>query len=130
MRNRNAILPNVKIKIPIKPLSINDAYHGRHIKTQAFRQYENNVSYLLPYNQKKVKDGEYFIKYTFYIKNYEKSDTGNFEKLITDILVKRGYLKDDRFIKAMYLEKIKVKDMEDEKIVLDIVLYDKRHDVL
>mgnify|MGYP001583607603 CR=1 FL=1 len=58
------------------------------------------------------------------------SDTGNFEKLITDILVKRGYLKDDRYIKAMYLEKVAVLDIEDEKIILDIVLYDKRHDVL
>lgn len=120
----------MKLKIPIKPLSINEAHHGRHIKTREFLDYEKNVSYLLPYNQKDVKNGEYFIKYVFYIKNYTLSDTGNFEKLITDILVKRGYLKDDRYVKAIYLEKRKVKDIKDEKIVVDIVLYEDRGLVL
>ena len=88
------------------------------------------MAFLLPVNPEKVKDGEYFIKYVFYIKNYKMSDTGNFEKLITDLLVKRGYLKDDRFIKAMYLEKVKVKDIKDERIIIDIVLYDDRYSVL
>lgn len=120
----------MKICIPLTPLSINKAHHGRHIKTNEFLQYEQDVCYLLPLNAKKLKDGEYFIKYVFYIKNYLKSDTGNFEKLITDLLVKRGYLKDDRFIKAMYLEKVKVKDIKDEKIILDIVPYDDRYKIL
>lgn len=57
------------------------------------------------------------------------SDTGNFEKLITDLLVKRGYLKDDRYIKAMYLEKVAVKDIKDERIVIDIVLYNDKMSV-
>lgn len=120
----------MKLKIPIKPLSINDAHHGRHIKTREFLDYEKNVAYLLPYNQKDIKDGEYFLKYVFYIKNYKMSDTGNFEKLITDILVKRGYLKDDRYIKAMYLEKVLVDDVLKEKIEVDIVLYQDRANVL
>lgn len=113
----------MKIIIPIKPLSINEAHYGRHIKTKEFLRYEKNVSFLLPVNPEKVKEGEYFIKYVFYIKNYKNSDTGNLEKLITDLLVKRGYLKDDRYIKAMYLEKFAVKDIADEKIIIDIVLY-------
>lgn len=120
----------MKITIPIKPLSINQAHHGRHIKTKEFLRYEKNVSFLLPVNPHKVKEGEYFIKYVFYIKNYKMSDTGNFEKLITDLLVKRGYLKDDRFIKALYLEKVKVKDIKDERIVLEIVLYNDRYKIL
>lgn len=120
----------MQIKIPIKPLSINEAHHGKHKKTEAFHQYERDVSLLLPFSPKPLPDGEYFIKYVFYIKNYLKSDTGNFEKLITDILVKRGYLKDDRFIKAMYLEKISVMDILEEKIILDIVLYNDRYKVI
>lgn len=120
----------MQIKIPIKPLSINQTHRGRHFKTTKFLQYEIDVCKLLPLHSKKLKDGEYFIKYVFYIKNYKMSDTGNFEKLITDLLVKRGYLKDDRYIKAMYLEKQPVKDIQNEQIILDIVLYDKRHDVL
>lgn len=120
----------MKITIPIKPLSVNEAHYGRHVKTEKFRQYENDVFYLLPYCRTKLKDGEYFIKYVFYVKNYLKSDTGNFEKLITDLLVKRGYLKDDRYIKAMYLEKEKVMDISEEKIILDIVLFNDRHKII
>lgn len=118
------------IEIPIKPLSINEAHRGRHIKTKEFLRYEKNVAFLLPINSGPVQEGEYFVKYQFHIKNYLMSDTGNFEKLITDILVKRGYLKDDRFIKSMYLEKISVMDINEEKIVLDIVLYQDRFKVL
>ena len=117
----------MKITIPIKPLSINQAHHGRHIKTKEFLRYEKNVAFLLPINKGQVSDKEYFIKYVFYIKNYKMSDTGNFEKLITDLLVKRGYLKDDRYIKAMYLEKVKVRDSAQEKILIDIVPYNVRY---
>ena len=120
----------MKIIIPIKPLSINEAHHGRHIKTEQFLRYEKQVSFLLPINYQEIEEGEYFLKYQFYIKNYKMSDTGNFEKLITDILVKRGYLKDDRYIKALYLEKIEVKNSDDEKIVIDIILYKERMTIL
>lgn len=120
----------MQITIPIKPLSINDAHHGRHIKTREFTKYEKQVSFLLPLNKREVEEGEYFVRHVFYLKNYKMSDTGNFEKLITDLLVKRGYLKDDRYIKAMYLEKVAVKNAQEEKIVTDIVLYDKRHEII
>lgn len=120
----------MKIEIPIKPLSINKAHEGRHIKTKEFLRYEKEVSYLLPFYQGQIKDIEYFVRYIFYVKNYKLSDTANFEKLITDLLVKRGYLKDDRYIKAFYLEKQPVKDIHLEKIVLDIVPYDDRYKLL
>ena len=116
----------MKIVIPIKPLSINQAHIGRHIKTKEFLRYEKNVAFLLPINKGQVSDKEYFIKYVFYIKNYKMSDTANFEKLITDLLVKRGYLKDDRFIKALYLENQLEKDISKERIEINIVLYKER----
>lgn len=117
----------MKIIIPVRAMSLNDAHEGRHIKTKAFKKYERDVSFLLPTNPLPLKDTEYFVRYTFYIKNYGNSDTGNLEKLITDIIVKKGYIKDDRYIKAMYLEKERVKDIKDERIVLDIVPYEERH---
>ncbi len=117
----------MKIEIPIKPLSVNKAHRGKHFKTPEFLRYEKNVAWLLPMCPYDPEECEYFIKYVFYVKNYGNSDTGNFEKLITDILVKRGYLKDDRYVKAFFLLKEKVKDSSEEKIVLDIVPYDKRH---
>lgn len=121
---------HMKLEIPIKPLSVNEAHHGRHIKTKKFLLYEKNVSFILPICPIEIPEGELFIKYDFYVKNYKMSDTGNFEKLITDILVKRGYLKDDRFIKGLYLTKHAVKDTYDEKIILDIVPYDVRDTIL
>lgn len=120
----------MQITIPIKPLSINQAHQGRHIKTKEFLQYEKHVSFLLPICPREIKVEECFVKYVFYIKNYKKSDTGNFEKLITDILVKREYLKDDRFIKAMYLEKVMVEQDVQEKIIIDIVPYADRYKIL
>ena len=120
----------VRIEIPIKALSVNDAHEGRHIKTAAFHQFENDVCKLLPFYKGQVSDNEYFVKHVFYLKNYRASDTGNFEKLITDLLVKRGYLKDDKYIKAFYLEKISVMDVLEEKIITDIVLYADRYKIL
>lgn len=118
------------LEIGLKPLSINQAHMGRHIKTKEFLRYEKNVYFLLPICPYNIQEGEYFLKYVFFIKNYKASDTGNFEKLVTDLLVKRGYLKDDRFIKAMYLEKKSVKDSKEEKILIDIVPYTDRYNIL
>ena len=120
----------VRIEIPIKALSVNDAHEGRHIKTAAFHQFENDVCKLLPFYKGQVSDSERFVKYVFYIKNYRNSDVANLEKILTDLLVKRGYFKDDKFIKAMYLEKISVHDVLEEKIITDIVLYADRYKIL
>jgi Holliday junction resolvase RusA-like endonuclease len=47
------------------------------------------------------------VSYRLYLKYYSTSDVGNFEKLLTDIIVKAGMIDDDRFIKKMVLEKFK-----------------------
>lgn len=120
----------MQLTIPIRALSVNKASKGRHFKTLAYRQYEVDVCKLLPFAKRPLVQEEYFAKYVFYIKNYSASDTGNMEKLITDLLVKRNYIEDDRFIKAMYLIKEKVTDISDEKIIIDIVPYADRYKIL
>lgn len=120
----------MKITIPVSPVSVNEAHYGPHIKTEKCRRYEREVSFLLPFNPREPEPGEYFVKYIFYLKNYGGADAGNFEKLLTDILVKRGYLKDDRYIKGLYIQKERVKTKAEERIVLDIVLYKDRMSVM
>ncbi len=112
------------------PLSVNKASKGRHHKSAEYLKFEKDICLLLPFNKRQAEEGEMFIKYIFYIKNYSNSDAGNCEKLITDILTKRGYLIDDRYVKAIYLIKERVLDIKDQKIVIDICPYDKRHVLL
>ena len=120
----------MQLKIPIRPLSVNRASRGRHFKTPEYEKFEVDVSLLLPFNRTCPLEGELFIKFNFFLKNYINSDVSNGVKLIEDILVKRGYLKDDRYVKAIYVEKNPVKDIKDEKMIIDIVLYEDRMSVM
>lgn len=117
----------MKIKIPIGPLSVNQSKKRDFHKSAEYLQFERDVCLLLPFNKETPLEGELFVRYVFYIKNYSNSDQDNCVKLIQDILVKRGYFKDDRYIKSSYGTKQKVTDIKDEQIEIDIVSYDKRH---
>ena len=120
----------MQIKIPIRALSVNKSSKGKHFKSPEYKKFERDVTLLLPFNKEKPLEGELFVKYTFYFLNYTNSDTDNGVKLLQDILVARGYLKDDRYIKAEYAEKIKVDDIKDERILLEIVCYNDRYKIL
>lgn len=124
------ILSCMNINIPIGPVSVNKSLKGRKFKSAEYLQFEKDVCLLLPFNKGQAYKGELFCKYVFYIKNYGNADTGNCLKLIEDILVKREYLVDDRYVKTIYLQKERVENIKDEKIVIDIVPYDKRHVLL
>lgn len=111
----------MQIKIPIRALSVNDASRGRHFKSPEYKKFERDVTLLLPFSKTSPIEGEVFIKYIFYFKNYANSDASNGIKLIEDLLVKRGYLKDDRYVKGGFFIKEPVSDVKDEKIIMDIV---------
>lgn len=110
----------MEIEIPIKSLSVNEAWAGRRFKSKKYKQFEIDVSKLLK-NSKPLK-GEIEIHYTFYIKNYGMTDIDNLIKPIQDIIVKKGYIEDDRKIVWLSAEKIKSKD---EKIIIEIRTYEK-----
>lgn len=65
---------------------------------------------MLPIARNAPLDGELVVRYTFSLSNYANTDVGNLEKQVTDILVKRGYIKDDRYIKELILRKERGED--------------------
>ena len=99
----------MKLSIPLKPLSVNVAFQGRRFKTPAYKQYEKDITKLLGRAREKPIEGELYVCYSFYLKNYALTDTGNLEKLLTDTLVALGYIKDDRYIKKLVMEKYRAK---------------------
>lgn len=108
------------IEINIKSLSVNEAWAGRRFKSAKYNKFEIDVNKILP-RAKKTRKGEVEIHYTFYIKNYGMTDVDNLIKPIQDIIVKKGYIEDDRKIVFLSAEKIKSKE---EKIIIEIRSYD------
>lgn len=96
------------ISLPIKALSVNQAYRGRRFASVELKQYKQDVGYLL--HLFKPITGEIELRYKFHIKNYNRTDVGNLEKPLTDILVETGLIPDDRHVKKITLEKFKGKD--------------------
>jgi len=94
----------MKIKIQTHPLSVNKVWQGRRFKTKCYKDYEEELLYKI--KGKKV-EGFVEIDYKFYIKYFKTSDVGNFEKPLSDIIVKAGLIDDDRFIKKITMEKFK-----------------------
>ena len=95
----------MNIKLEVSPISVNKSWKGRKFKTDLYKSFEYDVSILLPYVNDSLGKQEEFVKYVFYINNYGNADTFNMEKTLSDILVKRGYITDDRYIRAGYVRK-------------------------
>lgn len=96
----------MKLKLDIKPLSVNAVWQGKRFKTPAYLRYERDALMLLPRKNNKSKQ-PLIVKYVFYLtkRQYSLSDVGNFEKPLTDILVKSGVIYDDRYIVKITMEK-------------------------
>lgn len=96
----------METKIPIHALSINQAFQGRRFKTNLYKSYEREMLILLP-KYKQIK-GWVSVWYEFGLtnKSFGISDVGNLEKLLSDIIVKRGYIEDDRKILDLHLRKV------------------------
>ncbi len=87
-----------------KPLSSNCAWQGRRFKTKDYKAFEELMLYILP--AKKMIKGLIEITYWFHLKNHKMADYDNFIKSLQDIIVKRGYIEDDRFIYKATIFKI------------------------
>jgi len=88
-------------------MSVNLAWCGKRFKTKQYQQYEKDCLKLI--KGKKIM-GNVEIHYKFFIKNFLMSDVGNFEKPLTDIIVKAGLIEDDRFVQRIIMEKYKSND--------------------
>lgn len=102
----------MNIKLEVQPLSINKAFQGRRFKSPDYKRFEIDVCTCLPFSTKDTTKEEVFVRYIFYIKNYGNADTFNMEKTLSDMLVKRGYIADDRYIRAGYVRKERVASLE------------------
>lgn len=57
------------------------------------------------------------VEYRFFLKNFSRTDVGNCEKALTDCIVKRGIISDDRKIVDLRLLKF---TSEKDKIEIEI----------
>jgi Holliday junction resolvase RusA-like endonuclease len=106
----------IDLEIPVKALSVNEAFQGRRFKTKKCKDFEKELWYLLPEAKTKIK-GKVEIHYEFYLKNAERTDLFNLVKVVEDILDKKGYFENDRKIWKGYLKKIK-SDEEKIKVII------------
>jgi Holliday junction resolvase RusA-like endonuclease len=93
----------------IKPLSVNDAWQGRRVKSKKYRQYESDILKLL--RPMAVPDGplELYLKWGF---SSAGSDWDNPIKPFQDCLQKKYDFNDNRVARAV-TEKVKVKKGEE-----------------
>lgn len=93
------------IKIDIKPLSVNCAFQGRRFKTDAYKQFERDVLFMLP--KIKIPDGKLSIKLELGFSN-KLSDIDNPVKMIQDIFQKK-YGFNDSIVYELHVKKVIVK---------------------
>lgn len=92
--------------IPIKPLSVNDAWKGRRFKTAAYKQFERDVLKLLPAKME-IPEGDLFIVLVWGFSS-AASDYDNPVKPFQDVLQKKYNFNDSRFVGGLPI-KTKVK---------------------
>lgn len=97
------------MRLDIKPLSVNEAWRGRRVKTQKYRNYERDILKLL--RPIKIPGGplELYLKWGF---SSAGSDWDNPIKPFQDCLQKKYDFNDNRVVRAL-TEKVKVKRGEE-----------------
>tara|TARA_R110002111_G_scaffold111038_2_gene170790 strand:+ start:68 stop:409 length:342 start_codon:yes stop_codon:yes gene_type:complete len=96
-------------KIPLKPLSVNEAWKGQRFKTDKYKTYEKIVALMLP--KMKIPIGKLKIEFVFGFSSIT-SDWDNPVKPIQDILQKKYGFNDSRIYEASVKKKIVPKGKE------------------
>jgi Holliday junction resolvase RusA-like endonuclease len=104
----------MKLKIETGPLSVNKCYSGKRFKTKLYKVMEEHIGYLI--GQGTCPEGELVVLYIFYVKNYKRADVTNMVKVVEDILVKLGWITDDRFVKLEIVAKRPAREEESMEI--------------
>ena len=112
-------MASIKLTINEKPLSVNKAWQGRRFKSKDYTAYEKLLLAILPRKPKIC--GRVSVSILFHLKNDKRTDIDNLCKPLLDIIVKRGYIEDDRLIYRLTLSK---KKAERDKIELEIEKYE------
>jgi len=106
------------ITIPIKPISTNQLFQGRRFKTKEYNAFLQAALYFAP--KVRMIKGTVSVKLDFFIKNVARSDVDNLLKGTLDLIVKAGYIEDDRYIYHLKARKFKVEEEANERIELRI----------
>lgn len=94
----------MRVRMNIKPLSVNDCWQGQRFKTGAYKSYERELLFTLPPG--KAPQPPYRISFEFGLSNVQ-SDYDNPVKPLQDILQKK-YGFNDAHIQEAVIKKIKV----------------------
>lgn len=89
-----------KIRVNIKPMSVNEAWKGKRYKTEEYKQYTTDLLWLLP--KIKVPEPPYQIRFVFGFSS-TLSDWDNPVKPTQDVLCKK-YGFDDKLIRKAVVE--------------------------
>jgi len=81
--------------IPIKPITVNQAWCGRKFKTPKYKQWREDVGWLIR-KRKPIKWCK--IELDFYIKHFTTTDVDNLIKPILDALQENGVIENDKYI--------------------------------
>lgn len=90
------------IKIDYKPLSTNTAWKGKRFKTDAYKQYERDLLFIMPKMQ--MPAGPYKLSFIFGLSN-QANDIDNSCKQLIDILQQK-YKFNDKDIYRMEVDKV------------------------
>jgi Holliday junction resolvase RusA-like endonuclease len=109
-------MEQIYAELKVKPISINTCWQGRRFKTRAYDDYIKECLCLLP-RKAQIKAKKVAVNIVFHVKNCARIDVDNLLKPILDILVKKKYIIDDRYIYEIQIAKVKSKQ---EKMSIQI----------
>lgn len=100
----------IQFEFPFLPPSVNKAYYTdwasktRH-KSRDYREFIANMEAWIPKDLPDFSEGLLIVEYNFYFPDKRIRDAANYEKCLSDTLVKYGVMKDDSQIKRYIIEK-------------------------
>jgi len=94
----------MKIRLDLKPLSINQCWQGKRYFTPKGKEFRELCLRLIP--KKKQLTGLLGIEIIVHLKKaWLKSDVDNFLKPLLDAIVEKGLVEDDRFFTDLTIRK-------------------------
>lgn len=94
-------------KIKQEPISVNQAYQGRKVKTEEYRSFIESAAWEIKNQKPEQFKGKLFVEVILYLTNEKKSDIDNRLKSIFDACTQGGLWKDDSQIYEMFVSKRK-----------------------